>query len=279
MRSIYDYNDFCHYLNDYIQEYTRKSYGNRMDTFAASARIDPSTLSRILNRKRSLSLDMAEKIGRSAGLKKKRLAYFLLLVKMAKEKTEGGKSLVRSELEEAKSCRQKKIGPEQYMLFEKWYLLALRELIKISPINLQRDCSKAARLFRPPVTESQVRKGIRTLLDLQLAVADENGIVKALDTDVSTGDYWDSLTIHNYQREMATIAVSALDSIPRDERDFSTLVLGLSREGFAAARRIIKECRQRLLELEDAQGKHGDTLYHMNMHLFPVCTFEKDDRQ
>ena len=68
-----------------------------------------------------------------------------------------------------------------------------------------------------------------------------------------------------------------LDTIPREERDISTVTVSISRENFLKAREIIKSCRKEILQLAQAEND-PEKVYHVNMQMIPIgnCGEKKD---
>jgi uncharacterized protein (TIGR02147 family) len=89
------------------------------------------------------------------------------------------------------------------------------------------------------------------------------------DRFLTTGEDWHAIAVRRFQQDTIMLAHRALDSVPKELRDISTVTLTLSAEGLDEARERIKQFRKELLELAGRQEKPSGA-YHMNIQLVPV---------
>jgi len=71
------------------------------------------------------------------------------------------------------------------------------------------------------------------------------------------------------QKKLAYLAADALDTVPRENRDISGVLVSISPESIDAMREELARCRRRLLEIA-AEDVKSNTVYRVNLHLFPV---------
>ncbi len=74
-----------------------------------------------------------------------------------------------------------------------------------------------------------------------------------------------------FQREFLQRAHEALDAIPKEERDFSTLTFSLSRNLLPVVRERIAEMRKELVLMANVDPD-ADCVYHLNVQLFPLLS-------
>jgi uncharacterized protein (TIGR02147 family) len=65
------------------------------------------------------------------------------------------------------------------------------------------------------------------------------------------------------------LAKRALDRVPRQERELSTLTMGISEETYAKVKDEIRKCRGRVQELARRQQK-AERVYQANFQVFPL---------
>jgi len=86
---------------------------------------------------------------------------------------------------------------------------------------------------------------------------------------MTTGETWQGVAIHGFQKTAARMAMNALDSFQKPERDFSTLTISLSPGSFTAARDILKKARHEILALDEKETDPR-SVYQLNLQLFPL---------
>ena len=98
---------------------------------------------------------------------------------------------------------------------------------------------------------------------------EENGRFVSTDTVLTTGEKWENIAISRYQGQMIRLSGEALLNIPKDERDISTLTVGVSSDDIIRIKEILRRTRQEILSLiEESLGR--DCVYQLNMQFFPL---------
>jgi uncharacterized protein (TIGR02147 family) len=267
MPNIYAYIDYRKFLLDVMAE---KKLGNpRYSCRLLSRRlgISAATFVRILNGKRNISKKLLPEFIGYFKLRERAAEYFSLLVELAHVKGAEKKNLVYQKILDFRSERIKNILPKQYSLFEKNYLVALREIIDI--MGGIDDARSLGRCLRPPISGKEAEKGVRTLLNLNLIAEGENKRFYMPETLLTTGEKWESVAIQRYQDEMIKLAENALMKYPKEERDISTLTLGISSEEITRIKEIIRRARQEILAVAESSKKR-EYVYQLNVQLFPM---------
>ncbi|MCP4697620.1 MAG: TIGR02147 family protein, partial [Gammaproteobacteria bacterium] len=85
----------------------------------------------------------------------------------------------------------------------------------------------------------------------------------------TTGDEFRTLAIRNFHQQNLDIANKAMDQTQAEKRDISSLVLGLSSEGFSKVKWEIQAFRKKLLDIAESDKKMTG-VYHVNFQLFPT---------
>jgi uncharacterized protein (TIGR02147 family) len=229
--------------------------------------ISAATLVRILNGKRNLSKTLLPVFINYLKLPEEAAEYFSLMVQLAHAKDISKKTRVYQDLLDRRSRRIQKLNPKHYSLFERWYLLALREIIDI--MGNVDDCNSIAENLRPPVPAKMIKKEIEMLKNLEIITDDGNGRLYATDKLLSTGETWENVAIQKYQSEMIRLADGALLNYPKSERDISTMTVGLCPDDIIKVKEIMKRTRQEIMTLaEDA--KNREYVYQINIQVFPL---------
>lgn len=269
LRSLLCYTDYRAYLSDLLKE--RKASGlpasNRW--FAQRMGINSSSwLSQVIQGTRHLKAEVAGRLSDILHHTPVEKRYFEMLVCFNQADTIVDRNRYFAELEGLRSRNGvRTLGAQQYEYYSTWYHSVVRSLLGL--IKVCENYEELAAMVQPPITPSQARKSVELLMRLGLASRDEQGVVHLCDTSITTGSHEGALAIANYQQEMMRLAQRALESYPREQRDISTLTVGISEQAFMQIREILVETRLRIMALADAD-LDADRVYQMNMQLFPL---------
>jgi uncharacterized protein (TIGR02147 family) len=230
--------------------------------------ISSGTLSRILNGTRHLGPRLLPKLVAFAGLKKREAEYFRLLVSFESVNETGKKQEYYQRICRMRSRNNTVVTEENHRFFEQWYNVVLFELLRIA--GDPTDYTALSALFIPPLSESKIRKALTMLEKLGYVKFDKNHNAHT-EPFLTTGDTWESVAIHSFQKAMAAMAAQALDAVPKEERDFSTLTMALSEEAFNKIRTVVKEAREEIAQIERSV-KNPQRVYQINLQCFPLTS-------
>jgi uncharacterized protein (TIGR02147 family) len=267
MPNIYAYIDYRKFLLDVIAEKKLTNPGFSCRSLSARLGTSAATFVRILNGKRNVSKKLLPKFIDYFKLRERAAEYFSLLVELAHVKGSEKKNLAYQKLLDFRSERIKNLKPQHYSLFEKNYLIALREIIDIK--GAIEDVQSLGKSLRPEISPREAEKGLKTLLELNLIALGEDNRYYAPESLLTTGEKWESVAIRKYQSEMIKLADRALIKYPKEERDVSTLTLGVSSEEILHIKEIIRRARQEILSVAE-NSKKREYVYQLNVQLFPM---------
>lgn len=77
----------------------------------------------------------------------------------------------------------------------------------------------------------------------------------------------------NYHRAMLARASEAIDRVPRDEREISSITVCVSHEVMLRLKERIRDFRRELLQLAELEGK-PERVVQINFQLFPLSKKE-----
>ena len=132
------------------------------------------------------------------------------------------------------------------------------------------DYEKLAALVNPPITAKEACESIALLQKLNLIKKGEDGQYIASSRFLTTeGMETGTLAIRNAQKTMAQLAARAIDVIQSEDRDISGVSISISAQSLPAIRDELQKCRRRIFEIA-AEDKNCDSVFRVNLHLFPV---------
>ncbi len=267
--NIYDYTDYRKFLYDYYMEqksrhryftvrYIAKKVGFRSASF----------FSQLVNDKSNISLELARKFSSFMGLTKNQSDYFEALICYNQARLHSEKRMFFEKLTTFKNSRIKCIDAKYFEFYDKWYYSAIRELLYF--YEFKDDYKKLARLLIPSITVLEAQRAIARLEKWGLIKKDCRGYFSRSDKEnITTGSDAQSFHINNYQQAILKLAADALDMIPRNHRQFSTLTMSLSPQGFQMFKDELQQFRRRLLDIAQKDSSEN-RVYQLNFQLFPL---------
>jgi uncharacterized protein (TIGR02147 family) len=153
----------------------------------------------------------------------------------------------------------------QYDFYTKWYHNTIRELVAI--VDFKDDFKKLARMVKPSISPKQARQSVALLLQLGLIEKKQGRYVQS-NRAITTGDEVYSLAVQNFHVQNLVMAADAVSICPVEERDVSSLVVGLSPKGFKTVKEEIRQFRKRLVDIVDLD-EAAERVYTINFQLLP----------
>lgn len=276
MPEIYEYLDYREFLRDYFNAQKAKSPYFSYKYLANKAGFkSKSFFHEVLNGKKNLSRDSIFALRNVLGLTDKAFSYFELLVAFNQAVDHKQKDHFFHQLVGYNSRNKARLFTRaQYEVCSHWYHMTIREVATIA--DFKEDYERLGKMLHPSISARKARQSIRLLLKLGLLrKSGKNGRYEQTDRLVTTGDEVHSLAVHNFHLQNMALAAESIDTVPRRQRDISSVVLGLSAEGFETVKTEIQKFRKKLLEISEKENGINK-VYHANFQIFPT-TRDIDD--
>lgn len=266
MPSIFSYFDFREFLRDDLAQRKAGNPGFSIRSMAVKLQLDSSTLTRIFNEQRNISKNLLPKFIKFLSLRSKEAEYFVHLVQFCQAKSERERMAGYSELVKLRSGRTKEVPEARYAFYEEWYFSTVRELLRFFPFN--GDYHALSRMLEPTITVHEAKRAVGLLSDLGFIerVGDSYAV---RDHSITTGERWHGPAIERFHRDTLVKALEGLERIPRQERDYSTMSMCYSAEGYKKVRELLRRTRGELTRIEEADRRRN-RVYQVNMQLFPM---------
>ena len=167
----------------------------------------------------------------------------------------------------AESRKAKILEGESFRFFEDWKNPVLRELAPAmpgaKPLALAHAC-------RPEVSAAEVSETLNFLVKADLLKKDKDGNYAQTDKVVTTGPMnVTPLAVRGLHHQMGEFALDAIENVPQDERHFSGLTLGITREAYQEIVQKIAEFRKEIIEIATRESA-TDEVYRLNVQFFPM---------
>ena len=194
--------------------------------------------------------------------------FFVEMVKFCHAKTDDEKrSAFSNMLSIAESRKMKILEGESFRFFEDWKNPVLRELAPAmpgaKPLALAHAC-------REKISAAEVSETLNFLVKADLLKKDKDGNYEQTDKVVTTGPMEVTpLAVRGMHRQMGEFALDAIEGVPQDERHFSGLTLGITREAYEEIVRKIAEFRKDIIAIATRESA-TDEVYRLNVQFFPM---------
>jgi uncharacterized protein (TIGR02147 family) len=265
---IRNYLDYRSYLRDRYRELHARDRRFNYERLAGLVGLKScGHITSILNGTRNLTPRYLDGFADAFGLKNRDREYFRQLVAYNQARKHAAKSAAFKRLVAFHRRGTSLIDPDVYRYFSRWYHPVVRELVAMVPVSIHTAAS-LSRYLTPRVSPSQLRASIELLLELGLIRERDDGLLARSTKAVSTGEGWHSVTIHTYQRAIMEQANNALESVPREERDISTMTLSVSADRIEEIRARVRKLREELRDMASAERK-PDRVYQCTFAVFP----------
>jgi uncharacterized protein (TIGR02147 family) len=194
--------------------------------------------------------------------------FFVEMVKFCHAKTDDEKrSAFSNMLSIAESRKMKILEGESFRFFEDWKNPVLRELAPAmpgaKPLALAHAC-------REKISAAEVSETLNFLVKADLLKKDKDGNYEQTDKVVTTGPMdVTPLAVRGMHRQMGEFALDAIEGVPLDERHFSGLTLGITREAYQEIVQKIAEFRKEIIAIATRESA-TDEVYRLNVQFFPM---------
>ena len=267
MKNIFSYTNYREFLKDFYQD--NKSDNPRFSHrhIAAKMGFDSGYFTKIIQGKRNISKKMISKFAVFLNLKVKESRFFEALVFYNQAKSLSDKRQYLERLLSFGKIDASVLDKHQYELFDKWYYLAIREILAFYPFD--GNYKELASRTEPPIRPKDAKKAISVLEKAGLVRKNAAGIFERVEPVWTTGTDVRSIALVNLHRSMADLGKEAFDRFERDKRSMSTLTLSISEQEYKAIEKEIEAVRQKILTMARSCEK-PDRVYQCNFNVFPL---------
>lgn len=271
MKPIVEYTDFRIFMRDYYEERKRCSAFSWREFSKIAGFSSPSYMKVVCDGKSKLSRIGVERTGAAMGLAGFEMNYFRAMVKFGQAETEEKKKAAYEEMISiAKMYKVRSIEGELFQYYDSWRNPVLRELAPIMPGATPGEMAK---MCYPEVSAAEVRDSLDFLTKSGLLKKVDGNFVQSETSVKGTSDAT-RLALRGMHREMSKLATPALE-LPKEERNFSGVTMGLSRDSYHKIECMLDECRRQIIALA-AEEKSVEQVYRLNLQLFPLTKNVKE---
>ena len=268
MKDVLEYTGYRQYIADYYADKKAKSAFTWQEFAKTAGFSSPVYLKYVSEGRFNLSEEAALRVASAMSLVEYERDYFCEMVRFDHAKTDDEKKVFFNKmLAIADAHKVKVIEADSYRFFEDWKNPVLRELAPsmpgAKPLALARAC-------RPEITAAEVSESLSFLVKANLLQKDKDGNYVQTEKSVTTGPLKATpVAVRTLHRQMGEFALDAIEGVSQDERHFSGLTLGITRQAYEKIVQEIAECRKRIIAIA-REDDATDEVYRLNMQFFPM---------
>ena len=272
MKPIVEYSDFRQYMLDYYEERKRRSVFSWREFSKIAGFTSSSYMKVVCDGKSKLSRIGVERTGAAMGLVGFEMEYFRALVEFGQAATEEKKKAAyENMLAIAKVHKVRVLEGDLFEFYDSWQNPVVRELAPLMPGATPGEIAKKC---YPEISAAEVQQSLNFLTKAGLLKkAGDSAFVQAETSITGTPDAT-RLALRGMHRQMSKLATPALD-LPVEQRNFSGVTMGVSRESYERIVKVLDECRRQIIAIA-ADDKNIDQVYRLNLQLFPLTKNVKE---
>ncbi|HXP90910.1 MAG TPA: TIGR02147 family protein [Fibrobacteria bacterium] len=275
MDSVWTATDYRVFLREWLERERKERPAVSLRWMASHLAMDPSLLSKILAQERHLSHSRIQPVCDLLKLEGNEAEYFRLCVHHAKAKGHREAQACFARMAELRKVSPVPLDDIQATYWESWIHVALRSLLSCGKFG--DDWARLGSLLRPRQTARRVREAARTLERLGLVQRNPDGIWQVRDAFLKDGSPAQAPMVRHFHRQSLLLSLEAIESIPKELRDLSSLTVSIPPEGYPRIVEMVKDFRTRVLATVAAMDK-PDRVYQLSLQLVPLALPEDPPR-
>lgn len=274
MKPIIEYSDFRKFMLDYYEERKRCSAFTWREFSKIAGFTSSSYIKVVCDGKSKLSKIGIERIATAMGLSGFELDYFRAMVKFGQTSSEDAKKAAyRDMLAIAKVHKVRVLEGDLFAYYDSWRNPVVRELAPLMPGATPGEMAKMCYNL---TSAQEVRESLDFLTKTGLLKKTANGNFKQSEASVKGSPDATRLALRGMHRQMAELASPALE-LPKDERNFSGVTMGVSRETYDRIVNLLDEFRSKIIAIA-AEDKNIEQVYRLNLQFFPLTKNIKENK-
>ena len=274
MKAIYEYIDYRRYMQEFYEERKRCSAFSWREFSHLAGFSSSNYMKLVCDGKTRLSKVGVERVAMAMELEGSAKEYFAQMVVFADSGDEAKKNAALKRMRElAKENKVRTLSADAYAYFSEWYNPVLRELAPMNPGAKPMELSK---LCYPEISATEIRKTLDFLVQMGLLQKhDEYHYVQTGKVVMGVAGMVPP-AMRPMHRQMAKLAIDAIDNVPVEDRSFAGATMGISRDTYRRIACEAEKFRQKVVAIA-SEDKHGEQVYRLNLQLFPLTRRQEEN--
>lgn len=267
---VFDYMDYRSFLKDHVQWRRDGNRGISLRQVASKVGIDHSLLTKIIQSSRHVTPSSIPALCTWMKLDEQRTTYFEELVAYARARSDEALRRHFEKILSLKPVEKRRLDAAHYEYFRSWHHVAVRSLLDWYEFYGD-DWEALGGMLLPPISGRMAQESVELLRNLGLLEQDASGRFRPSTTHLSTGERWHSAAVRTFQREVIRLSEGAVERVPKELRDISTITVALSSDCLEEVREVLREARAKVVKIADRRPpEDSDAVYQLNLQWFPV---------
>lgn len=266
---IFDFLDYHAYLAAWVADRKRRTPSFSFQWLANRCGFKSRSFLRLVSLgERDLSEAYALKLAKAMDLSEKEREYFLSLIALDTAETSEQRELHHQRLARlAPPAPPRILSSAEFDLFRNWWTIPLWEAASSNAWS--GDWALLGSRLEPPISAAQAEEGVANLVSQGFLELVDGKYVRR-EVNLATREELRSAMIRKYQFETLDLARRALERIAAEERQITTLALGLDERGMADILERMKAFRADVIAIA-ARTEHSDRMMQLNIQFFPTA--------
>ena len=267
MEDIFKYLDYREYLRDHFT-YNKKCHRYFSYRYVAGKTgLDASFYVKVINKQKHIANSAIPVLITFLKLSKREGVYFSTLVHFNKSKTADQETIYLQKLISLRKPSATVLENDLYEYFASWWNVVIREELNI--IDFTDNYTDLASRLQPPISAQQARRSIDLLEKFGLIQRNGTGTWKPTHDFITTNGVDHAKAVRSYQKSLLKLASAALDTVPKPNRDVSTLTVSTSQICLEKIQERLTEIRNEIIEMI-RKDEHPEEVYQINLQIFPL---------
>lgn len=267
MKPIFEFIDYRQYMQAFYDERKRISAFSWREFSHIAGFSSSNYMKLVCDGKSRLSKLGVEQVAVAMELEGSAKEYFKEMVSFADSRDEQKRKSSFARMQElAKENKVRTLAGDAYAYFSKWYNPVLRELAPMNPGVKPMELSK---LCYPELSATEIRKSLDFLVQAGLLKKNSEYYYEQTEKVVTGVAGCVRPTMRPMHKQMAELAVDAVEKVPVEERNFAGITMGISQKTFQRISQEVENFKQKIVAIA-CDGQNGDQVYRLNLQLFPL---------
>jgi uncharacterized protein (TIGR02147 family) len=268
---LFQFVDYRVYLRQFYEDrkaqnplYSYQMMGMRLE-------MDASYVAKVLAGQRHLPTKKIAAAVKLCSLAGRHAEYFEVLVLFCRARTEKETRTYFEKMIRLRATESQILSASQAKFYSNWYFTAIRAVLGFR--DWIDEYEEIGNQLDPRLSATEVREAIEFLVENQLVVRSESGVLATTTRHIRSGATGHRETVRAFQKQMLDLAKRSIDTHPPKLRDVSTLTMAIRRDSLADIHKILEDCRQAIRQRIDLD-KDPDCIYQLNFQAFPLTRIE-----
>lgn len=266
---VFKYYEYRLFLSDLFKFERERNPDFSLRALAAKGQIAVGYLPSLLSGKCKFSIRMFIKLSPHLRLSRAELAHLESLIKLSATDSQESRLEAFQRLSQRSTYQRR--NPKEAEYFEymgHWYYIAIREMAACPGFKTDPEWIRGNLMNQ--VSLAEIKAALNFLITKGYLQVGVDGIVIPPKEMLCQG-YVNREALIKYHRQMLSLAAESMEKTPAAKRHLTGFTFSLDSEKYAAAKTILERAMREIEALEKLESPRRNSVYHIELALFPVA--------